>query len=111
MIEEMDSKVFSQRLRVALAAANISRPGLAKACSVSTQAVARWVQGATYPSSSHLVIICNLTGASMDWIFDGSPVDIRSTAHAPDGVHLKDTIREVIADMGVFENRPNTERK
>ena len=71
-------EVFSQRFRVALAASGTTQVDAAKAAGVSPQAVHKWHRGKAFPNSSALVAICELTGASLDWMMMPDPVDVRS---------------------------------
>jgi len=90
---------FAQRLRIAIASANITRHHVAQICKVSPAAVSKWTTGLCYPSSANLLTISKLTGASMEWLMWPRPVDIRSTEYAPDGVHVKELIRAVVEEM------------
>ncbi len=69
---------FGQRIRVAMAAANINGIAVANVLGVSPQAVSKWAKGKAYPSSKHLVEFCKLTGCSLDWVMEPSPVDLRT---------------------------------
>lgn len=71
------SATFGQRLRVAIAAANVSRAEIAKACGVTAMAVSNWCNGVSYPRTSHLVTIATTTGATLDYLMDPDPVDIQ----------------------------------
>lgn len=90
---------FGQRIRTAMAVSRITGARLAAECGVSRQAVHKWEVGTAAPSSAHLMKFCDLTGCSVEWLLDPTPLDIRSTLRAPDGVHAKALIRQVIEDM------------
>ncbi len=90
---------FAQRLRVALASANIRAAHLAERCEVSPQAVAKWTGGTAYPNSAHLMTICKMTGCSLDWLMWPQPVDIRSTDYAPNGVNVRALVRAVLDEV------------
>lgn len=89
---------FGQRLRVALAASGHNGTDLARTAGVSRQAVQKWLDGTCYPASSNLIAATKLTGCSAEWLLWPHPVDIRSTPYAPDGRHIKDIVREVLAE-------------
>lgn len=99
------SSAFGQRLRIALASADINRRQLAAECKVSPAAVSKWTTGICYPSSSNLLTISEVTGASMEWLMWPRPVDIRSTEYAPDGVHVKELVRAVVEEMADRNDR------
>ena len=82
MADDNHLKWFGERLRCALAVANLTRADLARTLIVSTQAVTKWTTGQCSPRSSHLVEICRLTGCSLEWIMAGEPVDIQSPSKA-----------------------------
>lgn len=73
---------FDERLRVAMAKADISGAALARELGVTTQAVAKWTSGKAWPSSSRLMGIVSLTGCSLEWIMASEPVDITSPSIA-----------------------------
>ena len=84
---------FGERVRVALAVARIDRASLARACGVTPQAVQKWCDGKAYPSSKSLMKLCEMTGASLEWLMWPHPVDIRSTDWAINGTHIKNIVR------------------
>ena len=80
----MSNEVFAQRLRVALASANLTQSALAVACGVTQAAVSRWANGTSYPRSSHLSTISNLTGASIEWLMSPEPFEMKEVSQAAD---------------------------
>ena len=93
------NEAFGMRVRVALAAARVGRSELARACNVSPQAVQRWCDGTSFPSSENLMKICALTGCSAEWIMWPHAVDISSTEWAINGTHIKNIVRTTIAEL------------
>lgn len=94
---------FGQRIRVALAVANKRQAELARECDVTPQAVARWCAGETYPTSANLMTLCRFTGCSLEWVMWPHPVDVKSTEYAPGGVHVKNLVRAVMAELATEE--------
>ena len=92
---------FGQRVRAAMAVARVSRQDVARACSVSPQAVQRWCDGTSHPSSSNLIIFCDMTGCSAEWLLWPHPVDIRSTDWAINGKHIKNIVRQVMDELSI----------
>lgn len=90
---------FGQRLRVALAAADIRQSGLAEETGVSPAAVSNWCKGKCYPSIEALEIICDITGASLEWLLWPHPVDLTTTELAINGVHIKNIVRQTMEDL------------
>ena len=90
---------FGQRVRTAMAVARISRHEVAKACSVSPQAVQRWCDGTAYPASSNLMRLCDMTGCSAEWLLWPHAVDIRTTEWAINGTHIKNIVRQVMDEL------------
>lgn len=68
---------FAQRVRVALAASEVTPRQIAKECGVSPQSVHKWMNGMSAPRSSHLVTIARLTGANLEWLMTPSAVPLR----------------------------------
>ena len=99
MSERNVNEAFGMRVRVALAAARVGRVDIARACSVSRQAVQRWCDGTAFPSSGNLMKICELTGCSAEWLMWPHPVDIRSTEWAINGTHIKNIVRTTLAEL------------
>ena len=97
MSDRQSNEVFGMRVRVALAAARVGRVELARACNVSPQAVQRWCDGSSLPSSGNLMCLCDLTGCSAEWLMWPHPVDIRSTEWAINGTHIKNIVRATLA--------------
>lgn len=93
------NEAFGMRVRVALAAARVDRTHLARECNVSPQAVQRWCDGTSFPTSANFIRICNLTGCSAEWLMWPHPVDIRSTEWALNGTHIKNIVRAAIAEI------------
>ncbi len=102
MIERVINDAFGQRIRVAMAAARVSRQEMARARNVSPQAVQRWADGSAYPTSGKLMTICNLTGCSVEWLMWPHPVDIQSTDWALNGKHIKNIVRTVMDELAVL---------
>ena len=69
---------FAQRLRVAMAASEVTARQLAKECGVSPQAVHKWMRGMCAPRSSHLLVISKMTGANLEWLMTMEPVPLRA---------------------------------
>ncbi len=90
---------FGQRVRVALAAARVDRTSLAGECKVTPQAVQRWCDGTSMPSSGNLMTICRLTGCSAEWLMWPHPVDLKSTEWAINGAHIKNIVRATMDDL------------
>jgi transcriptional regulator with XRE-family HTH domain len=90
---------FGQRIRTALAVSQVSRAALAATCGVSRQAVQKWCDGVTYPSSGRMMKICEVTGCSAEWLMWPHPVDIRSTEWALNGVHIKNIVASAINEL------------
>lgn len=98
------NEAFGQRLRAALAVARVSRTDIARRCGVSPQAVQKWCDGVSYPSSASMIEVINATGCSMEWLMSPYPVDLKSTDYAPGGVHVKTLVRAVIEEMARSES-------
>jgi transcriptional regulator with XRE-family HTH domain len=90
---------FGQRVRAAMAVARVSRQEVAQACQISPQAVQRWCDGTAYPASSNLMIFCDMTGCSAEWLLWPHPVDIRSTEWAINGAHIKNIVRATLDEI------------
>lgn len=69
---------FAQRLRVAMAAAEVTPRQLARECGVSPQAVYKWMRGLCAMRAQHLMVICKMTGANLDWLMTMEPVPLRA---------------------------------
>lgn len=69
---------FAERVRVALAASDVSPRQLAKACDVSPQSVSKWMKGKCAPRSSHLLVLARMTGANLEWLMTPSRVPLRA---------------------------------
>ena len=95
----MHNEAFGQRIRTALAVSRVSRDRIASICGCTRQAVQKWCDGTSYPSSAKLITISDATGASVEWLMSPYPLDIKSTEYAPGGVHVKTLIRTVIEEM------------
>ena len=70
---------FSQRLRIAMAAKNVSRAALARHVGVTQAAVQKWAHGVMFPSSSKLVTVAKHLGVSLDFLM-GPPLDLNAIA-------------------------------
>lgn len=90
---------FGMRVRVAMAAARVSRLSVAKECGISAQAVQRWCDGTAMPSSANLVRFCQITGCSLEWLMWPHEVDLRTTDWAINGEHIKNIVRATIDQM------------
>jgi transcriptional regulator with XRE-family HTH domain len=99
MSDRAANGAFGMRVRVALAAARVDRTHLAKECRVTPQAVQRWCDGTSIPSSANLMTLCRLTGCSAEWLMWPHPVDIRSTEWAINGTHIKNIVRATLAEI------------
>lgn len=99
MSDRTINEAFGMRVRVALAAARVGRAELARACNVSPQAVQRWCDGSSLPSSGNLMRLCDLTGCSAEWLMWPHHVDIRSTEWAINGTHIKNIVRTTLAEL------------
>jgi transcriptional regulator with XRE-family HTH domain len=51
---------------------------LAQECGVSPQAVHKWMRGLCAMRASHLMVICKMTGANLDWLMTMEPVPLRA---------------------------------
>lgn len=98
------NEVFGQRVRVALAAARVDRAALARECQCTPQAVQKWVDGRAFPSSRNLMTLSRMTGASLEWLMWPHPVDLLSTEWAPNGVHIKNIVRQVLAEVQGYDD-------
>lgn len=86
---------FAERLRAAMAVADVSRVEIARITGVSPQAVSKWTSGKSHPSSRALVTIAKRTGASLDWLMTSAPVDI--TTPTPERMaHLVGELRQIL---------------
>lgn len=99
MKNPVSNEAFGQRLRAALAVARVARTDIARRCGVSPQAVQKWCDGVSYPSSANMIEVINATGCSMEWLMSPYPIDMKSTEFAPGGVHVKTLVRAVIEEM------------
>ncbi len=72
-------QTFGERIRVAMAVANLNGRDVSRALNVSPMAVSKWSNGKSFPDSRHLIQFCNLTGSSVEWVMEPSRVDIKST--------------------------------
>lgn len=91
--------VFAQRLRVAMAAAGMNRSSVARALGVTPSCVQSWTRGRTMPNSATLLELCRVLGTTTEFLMEPRPVDVRSATEAPDGKHIKEWIRETLAEM------------
>lgn len=103
-MDRLRNEPFGQRVRVALASARVDRTALARACNVTPQAVQRWCDGTALPSSASLMILSEMTGASVEWLMWPAPVDIRTTEWAINGSHIKNIVRAAIDEIRAEEN-------
>jgi DNA-binding XRE family transcriptional regulator len=76
--ERQSREMFATRVRVCIAAAGLTQSGTARKIGTTRMAVSKWANGSAFPSSSHAVALCRITGASMDWLFDTEPFQMRS---------------------------------
>ena len=106
MGDRSENLAFGQRIRAAMAVARVSRQDVARACGISPQAVQRWCDGTSYPSSSKLITFCNMTGCSAEWLLWPHPVDIRSTDWAINGTHIKNIVRQAMDDLAAEQPTP-----
>ena len=106
MGDRSENLAFGQRIRAAMAVARVSRQDVAWACGISPQAVQRWCDGTSYPSSSKLITFCDMTGCSAEWLLWPHPVDIRSTDWAINGTHIKNIVRQAMDDLAAEQSTP-----
>ena len=106
MGDRSENLAFGQRIRAAMAVARVSRQDVARACGISPQAVQRWCDGTSYPSSSKLITFCDMTGCSAEWLLWPHPVDIRSTDWAINGTHIKNIVRQAMDDLAAEQSTP-----
>ena len=106
MGDRSENLAFGQRIRAAMAVARVSRQDVARACEISPQAVQRWCDGTSYPSSSKLITFCDMTGCSAEWLLWPHPVDIRSTDWAINGTHIKNIVRQAMDDLAAEQSTP-----
>ena len=99
MSDRIVNDPFGQRVRTALAVARVERTALARACNVTPQAVQKWCDGTAFPSSRNLLILSQLTGASVEWLMWQSPVDITTTDWAINGVHIKHLVQAALNEI------------
>lgn len=85
---------FAERVRVALAASEVSPRQLAKVCDVSPQSVSKWMKGKCAPRSSHLIILARMTGANLEWLMTPSRVTIRAGAER-NGLDAESMMRRI----------------
>lgn len=90
---------FSERLRAAKGRKNVTMRDIAGLCGVSAQAVHKWTDGRSMPSSGHLMALCDYLDVSMEWLLASEPLDFHSTETAPQGKHAKYWAREVVAEL------------
>lgn len=109
MSDRSENLAFGQRIRAAMAVARVSRQDVARACGISPQGVQRWCDGTSYPTSSKLIIFCNMTGCSAEWLLWPHPVDIRSTDWAINGTHIKNIVRQCMDDLAAEPPTPQDE--
>lgn len=91
--------MLGERLRVARARAKLSMAEVAKECECSPQAVKKWEHDEAMPDSRKFLKLCGLLDVSSEWLMDGTPLDFRSTATAPQGRHAKYWVREAVAEL------------
>ncbi|MGY6517520.1 MAG: helix-turn-helix domain-containing protein [Lysobacteraceae bacterium] len=77
----------AQRIREARRSAGMSQEELARACGVTTSAVAQWESRSarirTVPSTAHLLCISQATGRSVDWLSGLAPPRPAATPGPP----------------------------
>ena len=91
--------MFGERLRVAKARAKKTFAEIGAECGVTPQAVKKWENGRSMPSSAALVKLCEMLDCSLEWFMCPDPLDFRSTDSAPEGRHAKYWVREAIAEL------------
>lgn len=98
MAKEMNS-VFAERLRAVMGAKKLTLRAVGKECGVSAQAVKKWCDGVSMPSSGRVITICKMGGCTLEWLFAQEPMDWESSETAPQGRHAKYWVREAIAEL------------
>ncbi len=91
--------MLGERLRVARARARKSLRDLGSECGVSAQAIKKYEDNLTMPSSSNLLKICALLDVSVEWLIAQEPLDFHSTEEAPQGRHAKYWVREAVNEL------------
>lgn len=91
--------MIGERLRVARARARMTLRDVGAACGVTAQAVKKWEDDLSMPSSSAFISLCRELDVSSEWLICGEPLDFRSTKTAPQGRHAKYWVREAIGEM------------
>ena len=66
---------FGQRLRVAMAVADIGCHELGAKVGISRQAINKMARGKMFPKSSTFVAICEQLRVSLDWMMDARELD------------------------------------
>lgn len=93
------NQALGQRVRIAMASSRVTRQAVADACQVSPQAVQRWCDGSSYPSSSKMMTFCKMTGCSAEWLLWPHPANIQSTDWAINGTHIKNIVRATLDEI------------
>lgn len=91
--------MIGERIRVARARAKLTLKDVGEECGVTAQAVKKWEDGASMPSSSNFIKLCGLLDVSSEWLIDNEPLDFHSTGRAPQGRHAKYWVREAVAEL------------
>lgn len=98
--------IFAERLRAIMGARRMTLRALANVCGVTPQAVKKWRDGTSMPSSRQFLAICEACDCSCEWLFARTALDWQSSEDAPQGRHAKYWVREAIAELreiGFFE--------
>lgn len=90
---------FSERFRVARARARMTLRDVASLCEVSPQAVKKWEDSKSMPSSRNFIRVCEAFDVSAEWLMASEPLDFHSSETAPQGRHAKYWVREAIAEL------------
>lgn len=91
--------MIGERIRVARARARMTLRDVAANCGCSAQAVKKWEDNTSMPSSSKLLEMCRIFDCSIEWIMSTEPLDFHSTDRAPEGRHAKYWVREALAQL------------
>lgn len=90
---------FAERLCAARGRSRLTLRDIGTHCSVSPQAVKKWLDGSAMPDSRNFIALCKLLDCSAEWLMDGGYLDFHSTETAPNGKHAKYWVRHAIAEL------------
>jgi transcriptional regulator with XRE-family HTH domain len=72
---------------------------LGAAVGITAQAVKKYEDDKSMPTSKRLIDLCEALDVSLEWLLAGEPLDFHSTETAPQGKHAKYWVREAIAEL------------